>query len=47
MVFLKEEGYGEQAIKELRIRKPLKATDELIKKAIDLLRDLELPVSSD
>ena len=46
-VYLKEEGYGERAIKELRIRKPLKATDKLIKKATDLLSDLELSVASD
>ena len=46
-VYLKENGYGEQATKELRIRKPLKATDELIKKATDLLCDLELSVASD
>ena len=46
-VYLKEEGYGERAIKELRIRKPLKATKELIEKATDLLDDLGLPVASD
>ena len=45
-VYLKEEGYGERAIKELRIRKPLKATKELIEKATDLLHDLGLPVAS-
>ena len=46
-VYLKEEGYGERAIKELRIRKPLKATNELIEKATDLLDDLGLQVASD
>ena len=46
-VYLKEEGYGEQTTKELRIRKPLKATNELIEKATDLLHDLGLPVASD
>lgn len=42
MVYLQEEGYGEQAVKELKIRKPLKATDGLITKANKLLRDLKL-----
>ena len=42
MVYLQEEGYGEQAVKELKIRKPLKATDGLITKATKLLRDLKL-----
>lgn len=46
IIYLMEEGYGEPPIKELKIRKPLKATDELIKKATDLLQDLELPVAT-
>ena len=46
IIYLKEEGYGEPPIKELKTRKPLKATDKLIKKATDLLRDLELPIAS-
>lgn len=47
IVYLKEEGYGERTIKELKMRKPLKATDGLIQKATDLLRSLELPVAND
>jgi uncharacterized protein YwgA len=47
IIYLKEEGYGEPPIKELKTRKPLKATDKLIKKATALLSDLELPVASD
>ena len=47
IIYLKEEGYGEPPIKELKTRKPLKATDKLIKKATDLLSDLELSVASD
>ena len=43
VVYLKEEGYDERTIEELKIRKPLKATDQLIEKATDLLGDLELP----
>ena len=43
IVYLKEEGYGEQTIEELKIRKPLKATGQLIRKATDLLGDLGLP----
>ena len=46
IIYLKEEGYGEPPIKELKTRKPLKATDELIKKATDLLQDLKLPVAT-
>ena len=38
--YLREEGYGEATMEELRIRKPLKATEQLIKKATDLLMDL-------
>ena len=48
IVYLKEEGYGEQTIEELKIRKPLKATDQLIEKAKNLLGDLELsPVGAE
>lgn len=47
IIYLKEEGYGEPPIKELKTRKPLKATDKLIKKATDLLSDLQLSVASD
>ncbi len=46
MVYLQEEGYGEQAVKELKIRKPLKATDGLITKANQLLQDLGLAIAS-
>jgi hypothetical protein len=45
MVYLREEGYGEQAVKELKIRKPLKATDGLITKAHRLLQDLGLALA--
>ncbi len=37
-----EKGYGERTIEELKMRKPLKATDGLIEKAKGLLRDLGL-----
>ena len=48
IVYLKEEGYGEQTIEELKIRKPLKATDQLIEKAKNLLGGLELsPVGAE
>lgn len=44
LVYLKEqEGYGERAVEELKLRKPLKATDGRIEKACALLRDLGLP----
>ena len=42
IVYLKKD-YRERTIEELKIRKPLKATDPLIKKAADLLDDLGLP----
>ena len=42
LVFLREEGYGEQAIEELKIRKPLKANAQRIDKARALLRELNL-----
>ena len=45
MAYLQEEGYGDQAIKELKIRKPLKATDGLITKANKLLQDLGLAMA--
>ena len=45
MAYLQEEGYGEQAVKELKIRKPLKATDGLITKANNLLQDLGLALA--
>ena len=45
MVYLQEEGYGDQTIKELKIRKPLKATDGLITKANNLLQDLGLALA--
>lgn len=42
-VYLKEqEGRGERAVEELKLRKPLKATDGRIEKAFTLLRDLDL-----
>ena len=40
--YLKEEGYGEDTMEELRVRKPLKATEQLIRKATDLLSELGL-----
>lgn len=41
MVYLREEeGHGERTIEELKLRKPLKATDELVGRAGDLLRRL-------
>lgn len=45
MAYLQEEGYGERAVRELKIRKPLKATDGLITKANKLLQDLGLALS--
>ena len=45
MAYLQEEGYGEKAIEELKIRKPLKATDGLISKANKLLQDLGLSLA--
>lgn len=47
MVYLREEGYGERAIEELKIRKPLKATDGLITKADKLLQDLGLALAGE
>ena len=45
IVYLKEEGYGERTIEELKIRKPLKATDQLIEKARNLLGGLDLSLA--
>ena len=42
IVHLRKEGYAEQTIEELKILKPLKATDGLIEKAKALLYDLGL-----
>lgn len=42
IVYLMREGYAERAIEELKMRKPLKATDGRIDKARALLRDLGL-----
>lgn len=43
IVFLRDEGgYGEQAVKETETRKPIKATPERIRKALDLIRDIGL-----
>ena len=40
IIYLEEEGYAEQTIKELKTRKPLKATDQLVAKASSLLVSL-------
>ena len=42
IVFLRKEGHGKGTIEELKARKPLKATAGRIKKAVDLLRALDL-----
>ena len=42
IVYLTREGYAERPIEELKMRKPLKATDGRIDKARVLLRDLGL-----
>ena len=42
MVYLREEGYEEGVIEELKTRKPLKATEERIGKAANLLTNLGL-----
>ena len=42
IVFLRREGHGEGTIEELKARKPLKATSGRIKKAVALLRALNL-----
>lgn len=42
IVYLTREGYAERPIEELKIRKPLKATDGRIDKAVALLCDLGL-----
>ena len=42
IVYLRENGYGSGTIEELKIRKPLKATDELVQKALRLLVSLGL-----
>ena len=42
IVFLRKEGHGEGTIEELKARKPLKATAGRIKKAVALLRALNL-----
>ena len=42
IVYLSREGYAERPIEELKMRKPLKATDGRIDKARALLRDLGL-----
>ena len=42
IVYLKENGYGGGTIEELKVRKPLKATDELVRKALCLLESLGL-----
>jgi uncharacterized protein len=41
-VFLRESGYGAEAEKELRLRKPLKATSERLTLAMNLLNGLGL-----
>ena len=40
--FLCREGYGDQAVAEVKRRKPVKASDERIKRAQELLRHLEV-----
>ena len=42
IVYLKENGYSDGTIEELKVRKPLKATDELVQKALHLLDSLDL-----
>ncbi len=42
IVFLKENGYGDRPIEELKMRKPLKAAGGRIERARDLLYDLGL-----
>ncbi len=42
IAFLWQRGYGERAVEEVRLRKPLKARGERVEKALALLRDLKL-----
>ena len=40
--FLKENGYGGDAVAEVKRRKPLKASEKRVERAEELLRKLEL-----
>ncbi len=42
IVYLREHGYDDRAIDEVKIRKPVKATEVRLRKATDLLRRLGL-----
>ena len=46
IVFLRDEGgYGDQAVAETKVRKPLKATAQRVRQALALLRKLDLDTS--
>jgi uncharacterized protein YwgA len=42
IVYLRERGYGDRTIDEVKVRKPVKATDDRLQKAVDLLSRLRL-----
>lgn len=42
IVLLRQQGFGERALEEVKVRKPLKATDQRLKNALDLIRELNL-----
>lgn len=46
IVYLHDSGCGKMAVQETKIRKPVKATDERVKRAVQLIRDLGLPYES-
>ena len=44
ILYLRDNGYGDKAVLETMKRKPLKATENRVKRALQLLRDLGLEV---
>jgi hypothetical protein len=42
IVYLRGQGYGENAVEETRLRKPIKATRERVERSLRLIRELSL-----
>lgn len=43
IVYLRDIGYGNAAVQETKLRKPVKATDDRVSRALQLIRELDLP----